>query len=61
MELRNSFGPSNEFIRTLNQDIAPKEAKTGEIAQEVSQETEFVVSCSYEKETKWGYGVMIFL
>ncbi|KAL8142778.1 hypothetical protein V2J09_015810 [Rumex salicifolius] len=51
IELRKTFGPSNEFITTRSQ---PKGAIVGQISQKTQKEAEFLASCSYEEETKWG-------
>ncbi|KAL9260091.1 Cellulose synthase-like protein [Drosera capensis] len=53
VELRHSFGPSNKFIKSLLQD-QPNTSSTEEQQIASPDETLFVASCDYEKQTKWG-------
>lgn len=46
-ELKESFGSSNEFIKSLHQ-------KNNENFDELLQETKLLSSCGYENDTKWG-------
>ncbi|KAL8142783.1 hypothetical protein V2J09_015815 [Rumex salicifolius] len=56
--LRNKFGPSNEFVKTLTQSLCkPGEIDTRQVSHKNLQEAEFVASCAYEEDTKWGEGV----
>lgn len=56
VELRHSFGPSNKFIKSLLQD-QPSTSSTEEQQIASPDETLFVASCDYEKQTKWGQEV----
>ncbi|KAI3504190.1 hypothetical protein L1887_32735 [Cichorium endivia] len=46
-ELKESFGSSNEFIKSLHQ-------KNNANFDELLQETKLLSSCGYENDTKWG-------
>lgn len=55
LKLRESFGPSNEFIRSLGQNHKPSVSKDGNSLSAIQrQETQLLASCSYENQTKWG-------
>ena len=55
LKLRESFGPSNEFIRSLGQNYKPSVSKDGNSLSTIQlQETQLLASCSYENQTKWG-------
>uniref|UniRef100_A0A5B7B319 Putative cellulose synthase-like protein G2 n=1 Tax=Davidia involucrata TaxID=16924 RepID=A0A5B7B319_DAVIN len=62
MELKHSFGPSNEFIKSLGRNHKPNVVNGGELSSVLLQETELVASCAYENHTKWGekVGFMYF-
>lgn len=55
MELRQCFGSSNEFIKSLNQIYFPSIMESSGHA--LLQETRLVASCNYEIGTKWGQEV----
>ncbi|XP_052208166.1 cellulose synthase A catalytic subunit 4 [UDP-forming]-like isoform X4 [Diospyros lotus] len=52
MELKHSFGPSNEFTKSLGRYYKPN---LGEVVSAIMlEEIQFLASCAYENETKWG-------
>ncbi|XP_071732523.1 cellulose synthase-like protein G2 isoform X3 [Rutidosis leptorrhynchoides] len=53
-ELRDSFGSSNEFIKSLHMKSTPKLGCVKDLSDELLQETKLLASCEYENETKWG-------
>ncbi|XVF38386.1 hypothetical protein REPUB_Repub20aG0097000 [Reevesia pubescens] len=53
-ELKNSFGLSNEFIKSLRQDYKPNLNNDGEFSNMLLEEAKVLASCSYEDHTKWG-------
>ncbi|KAG4210275.1 hypothetical protein ERO13_A02G036001v2 [Gossypium hirsutum] len=54
-ELKDSFGPSNEFINSLRQDYKkPNLNDNGEASNVLLEEAKVLASCSYEDHTKWG-------
>ncbi|XP_028780663.1 cellulose synthase-like protein G2 [Neltuma alba] len=55
MELRQYFGSSNEFIKSLNQNYISAITEPGGHA--LLQETRLLASCDYEIGTKWGQEV----
>ncbi|KAK6254816.1 hypothetical protein SCA6_016121 [Theobroma cacao] len=54
MALKRSFGPSNEFIKTLRQDYKPSFINDGESSSMLLEEAKVLASCSYENQTTWG-------
>ncbi|XP_007035027.2 PREDICTED: cellulose synthase-like protein G2 [Theobroma cacao] len=62
MALKRSFGPSNEFIKTLRQDYKPSFINDGESSSMLLEEAKVLASCSYENQTTWGtkVGFMYF-
>ncbi|XP_034686472.1 cellulose synthase-like protein G2 [Vitis riparia] len=55
LKLRESFGPSNEFIRSLGQNYKPSVSEDGNSLSTIHlQETQLLASCSYENQTMWG-------
>ncbi|OMO95548.1 Cellulose synthase [Corchorus olitorius] len=57
MELKRSFGPSNEFIKTLRQDYKPSFITDGKSSSILLEEAKILASCSYEDQTTWGINV----
>lgn len=54
-EARNIFGLSNELIKSLKQqNDMPNEIKHRELCSIPVQEAQFLASCTYEENTKWG-------
>ncbi|KAL4311591.1 hypothetical protein GQ457_01G032010 [Hibiscus cannabinus] len=54
-ELKDSFGPSNEFIESLRRDYKkPNLNDDGEVSNMLLEEAKVLASCSYEDHTKWG-------
>ncbi|XWS08835.1 hypothetical protein CRYUN_Cryun40dG0034400 [Craigia yunnanensis] len=53
-ELKNSYGPSNEFIISLRHDYKPNLNNDGEVSHILLEEAKVLASCSYEDHTKWG-------
>ncbi|XWS53852.1 hypothetical protein CRYUN_Cryun10bG0035900 [Craigia yunnanensis] len=52
--LKNSFGPSNEFIKSLHQNYKLNLNNDGEYSNMLLEEAKVLASCSYEDHTKWG-------
>ncbi|XAR49015.1 Cellulose synthase (UDP-forming) [Bertholletia excelsa] len=52
MELKQSFGSSNEFIKSLGQHYRPNHKGSPSVA--LLKEAKFVASSAYEDQTKWG-------
>lgn len=61
-ELKQSFGSSNEFIRSLQKKVNAN-VKLGKdqinLSEELLQETKLLASCGYENDTKWGKDVRL--
>lgn len=53
-KLKDCFGSSNEFIKSIGQIHKPKAIKDIELSSTLLQEAQFLASCNYEKGTKWG-------
>jgi len=51
MELRRYFGPSNEFIKSLGWHYKHSDHQN---FSSLMKETQFLASCAYENQTKWG-------
>jgi cellulose synthase/poly-beta-1,6-N-acetylglucosamine synthase-like glycosyltransferase len=51
MELRRYFGPSNEFIKSLGWHYKHSDHQH---FSSLMKETQFLASCAYENQTKWG-------
>ncbi|GMN53480.1 hypothetical protein TIFTF001_022613 [Ficus carica] len=54
MELKKYFGPSNEFIKSLFQHAKSNLIHGKDSFNELLQEAEFLASCTYGDQTKWG-------
>ncbi|KAL9410801.1 hypothetical protein AB3S75_044555 [Citrus x aurantiifolia] len=52
-ELKNSFGPSNEFLKSLRQNSKPSRYDN-DSSSTLLQESKFLASCAYESNSKWG-------
>ncbi|XVF66534.1 hypothetical protein PTKIN_Ptkin10aG0044200 [Pterospermum kingtungense] len=52
--LKNSFGSSNELIKSLHQSYKPNLNNGGEYSNMLLEEAKVLASCSYEDHTKWG-------
>ena len=52
-QLKQVFGPSNEFIKSLDQHNMPNKTEGGE-SSTMLQEARILASCSFEEHTKWG-------
>uniref|UniRef100_A0A803LMG2 Uncharacterized protein n=1 Tax=Chenopodium quinoa TaxID=63459 RepID=A0A803LMG2_CHEQI len=55
-EARNILGPSTEFIKSLRQNDMPSKTKYSELCTAPVQEAQYLASCTYEENTKWGEG-----
>ncbi|KAG5560308.1 hypothetical protein RHGRI_003561 [Rhododendron griersonianum] len=53
MELKQYFGPSNEFIKSFGRHYKPKDHQHS-ASVTLMKETQYLASCAYENETKWG-------
>ncbi|KAK8507268.1 hypothetical protein V6N13_070055 [Hibiscus sabdariffa] len=60
--LKRSFGPSNDFIKTLVEDHKPNFINDGESSRMLLEKAKVLASCSYENQTTWGskVGFMYF-
>ncbi|CAI9771278.1 unnamed protein product [Fraxinus pennsylvanica] len=54
VQLQKSFGPSNEFIKSLQRNYKPNALKDKEVSGVLLKEIKFLASCSYDSNTKWG-------
>ncbi|KAI3703287.1 hypothetical protein L1987_73243 [Smallanthus sonchifolius] len=53
-ELKQSFGSSNEFIKSLHNKRDAKLECGKALCDELLQEAKLLASCEYENDTKWG-------
>ncbi|KAA8527737.1 hypothetical protein F0562_035394 [Nyssa sinensis] len=53
-ELKQTFGSSNEFVKSVNPKYRPDIINGEECSKVFQQEAQFLASCTYEKHTKWG-------
>lgn len=55
-DMRDFFGPSNEFLKSLSKNDNSNAIKGGdiELSPILLKEAHFLASCTYEKGTKWG-------
>ncbi|KAA8527739.1 hypothetical protein F0562_035392 [Nyssa sinensis] len=53
-KLKQAFGPSNEFVKSVNPKYSPRIINGEECSKVLQQEAQFLASCTYEKHTKWG-------
>lgn len=54
MELRQSFGSSNEFIRSLHEKYKPNVTNKKDLTNALLKDSHHLASCVYENNTKWG-------
>ncbi|KAK9288959.1 hypothetical protein L1049_017430 [Liquidambar formosana] len=54
MEIKQSFGPSNEFVKSLFQKYKPNAVNGQDSSSTMPPETQILASCAYENRTKWG-------
>ncbi|TYH55812.1 hypothetical protein ES332_D09G261800v1 [Gossypium tomentosum] len=54
MALKRSFGPSNDFIKTLVEEYKPGFINDGESSRMLLEKANVLASCSYEHQTSWG-------
>ncbi|KAL2469764.1 Cellulose synthase-like protein G2 [Abeliophyllum distichum] len=54
VQLQKSFGPSNEFIKSLQRIYKPNAFKDGEFSGVLLKEIKFLASCTCDNLTKWG-------
>ncbi|KAK9288227.1 hypothetical protein L1049_016676 [Liquidambar formosana] len=55
IQLQQSFGSSNEFIKSLHQGYQQNVINKGDLSGSIFQkEAQFLASCGYEKNTGWG-------
>lgn len=52
--LKESFGPSNELIISLQRSNQRKTIDNGNLSSTLQQEAQFLASYNYEKNTLWG-------
>jgi len=53
-DIRDCFGSSNEFIKSISQNDKSSAIKSRDISPVLLEEAHFVASCTYEKGTIWG-------
>ncbi|XP_059632393.1 cellulose synthase A catalytic subunit 4 [UDP-forming]-like [Cornus florida] len=53
-QLRQSLGPSNEFMGTLGKSYKRINIDDEDLSNKLLQHAQFLASCAYEKQTKWG-------
>ncbi|KAK9288317.1 hypothetical protein L1049_016768 [Liquidambar formosana] len=55
IQLQQSFGSSNEFIKSLHQRYQQNVINKGDLSGNIfRKQAELLASCSYEKNTQWG-------
>ena len=54
LQLKEFYGPSNEFIKSLSSCNTPYVNDNENSLNTLLQETKVLASCTYEKDTKWG-------
>lgn len=59
MELKSSFGPSNEFVKSILHNKKPNIINSTESSNSLIKEAKFLASCSYGSQTKWGKEVSV--
>ncbi|MBA0856984.1 hypothetical protein Goshw_005861, partial [Gossypium schwendimanii] len=58
--LKRSFGPSDDFIKTLVEDYKPGFIHDGESSRMLLEKANVLASCSYENQTSWGTSANYF-
>ncbi|CAK9165443.1 unnamed protein product [Ilex paraguariensis] len=53
-QLKQSFGPSNEFIKWLNTGCKNNGIDREDLLDTRLREAKFLASCTYEKDSQWG-------
>ncbi|XP_059632394.1 cellulose synthase-like protein G2 [Cornus florida] len=56
-QLRQSLGPSNEFIKTLSRSYKRIVNEKDDISKTLLEQAKYLSSCTYEEETQWGQQV----
>lgn len=59
MELKSSFGASNEFIKSILHNNKPNIINNKESSNSLIKEAKFLASCCYGSQTKWGKEVSV--
>lgn len=54
MEHRDTFGPSDEFIKSICGNCKCSEINEDDCKKTVIEEARSLASCTYEEHTKWG-------
>ncbi|KAL9352973.1 hypothetical protein Peur_055653 [Populus x canadensis] len=54
LELRDTFGLSNEFVNSIRQNYKADPRSYGSVSSMLLQETRILASCDYPRHTKWG-------
>lgn len=54
MEHRDTFGPSDEFIKSICGNYKCSEINEDDCNKTVIEEARSLASCTYEEHTKWG-------
>ncbi|KAH9764521.1 cellulose synthase-like protein G3 [Citrus sinensis] len=58
-ELKNSFGPSSEFLKSLRRNSKPS-TYDNDSSSTLLQESKFLASCAYESNSKWGEKACVY-
>ncbi|GER56159.1 cellulose synthase-like protein [Striga asiatica] len=59
-QMKESFGPSNEFIKSINRNYSPQLPENRKPSETLEKELQLVASCTYDNDTKWGVGYTYF-
>ncbi|KAG8370357.1 hypothetical protein BUALT_Bualt14G0108500 [Buddleja alternifolia] len=59
-QLKKSFGPSNEFIKTINKSYRPQLPEDRKCSGELQKEIQLLASCTHDKDTEWGHEASIY-
>lgn len=52
--LKNSFGASNELIKSISKNYKPKLSKDKKITGALEKEVQLLASCTYDNQSEWG-------
>ncbi|KAG8370356.1 hypothetical protein BUALT_Bualt14G0108400 [Buddleja alternifolia] len=53
-QLRKSFGPSNELIKSIYKNYKPELLTDGKLSGALRKEVQLLASCDYDNQSEWG-------
>ncbi|CAA0806657.1 Cellulose synthase-like protein G2 [Striga hermonthica] len=59
-QMKDSFGASNEFIKSINRNYSPQLPEHRKPSEALEKELRLVATCTYDNDTKWGVGYTYF-